>query len=497
MGPIVSWLLFIVGTALAFSWAISSIGPFGLAGATAALTIVARLADGPDRSAIVRRLALAVVIGVHVCWLATLTVLAAVLAWSVSAWVWTLAAVSLALFVATHLLTMRIRVPLALPLGILIAALAYGWMREDGVIRCDDYLRVLSEGLEVAVPSTPDIASCTAGDALTVTRYPRSMWEDPNGGRFLISTQRGDHVYSPPIPAGRQVGAWLDGAICEVTTSGDAPRCFGRGKADAFVDSAARDRLYTTAHDAANTTLYALSRSGSMRVLAEKQVPLRAGILYLDDQSDVVGLCEDEGTQIHHFRASDFTELGAVAAPFTSTYVRYDDALREGVACGAGRGAGGAFSAAAFHGDPFSYRLLAPTSQHPSSWLAVTWGCDWDPAARRVYVAVASLGMLQVIDYDTGRIVSSRFVGPGIRPVAFDGQRRLIYVGTFLSGEVLALDADSLAVAHRWFVGRFLRQLEISRDRRSLLATSTLGIVRVPLAPAAGRAAAANASFAG
>jgi len=124
----------------------------------------------------------------------------------------------------------------------------------------------------------------------------------------------------------------------------------------------------------------------------------------------------------------------------------------------------------------------------------VTWGCDWDAVARRAYVAVASLGLLEVIDYDSGRIVNWRFAGLGIRPVAFDPQRRLIYAGTFLSGDVIAVDADTLEVVHRWFVGRFLRQLEISRDRRSLLATSTLGIVRVPLPALASHASAADAS---
>src|SRR5690606_30057456 len=86
-------------------------------------------------------------------------------------------------------------------------------------------------------------------------------------------------------------------------------------------------------------------------------------------------------------------------------------------------------------------------------------------------------------DYDSGDVLDWRFTGVGIRPVVFDAQRRRLYLGTFLRGDVVALDADTLAVVDRWFVGRFLRQLELSADRQSLLATSTLGIVRIPLSP--------------
>jgi hypothetical protein len=484
---LVWWLLFAVGTALAFCAMLSGLGPLGVAVATAGLTAIAVVARSPRRSPPLRLAAWGILTGVHLFWLALLTALLAVLAWSVPAWIWVAAGTCLLLVVLTRLMDVGgVRVPLALPLGIMIAALAYGWMREDGRIRCDDYLRVRAAGLAVVVPSSPELTSCVPGEALTVVRYPRLMWEDPSGGRFLISTQRGDHRYSPPVPAGRPVASWLDGAICEAPAAGGAPRCIGDGKADAFVESRAHDRLFTTAHDAASTTIYVLPRSGPLRVLASTEVPLRAGILYLDDQSDVLGLCEDESTQIHQFGLSDLRERATVAAPVTSTFIRYDGERHEGVACGAGRTAGTAFAAAAFRGDPFTFRFLAPASEHPSSWLAVTWGCDWDPRRRRVYVAVASIGLLEVIDYDTGRILASRFVGMGIRPVAYDAERRLIYVGTFLSGDVLALDADTLAPVDRWFVGRFLRQLELSRDRQALLATSTLGIIRIPLPPPAG-----------
>jgi len=219
-----------------------------------------------------------------------------------------------------------------------------------------------------------------------------------------------------------------------------------------------------------------------MRILAEKEVPLKAGILYSDDRSGTIALCEDESGRLYFFRAADLADAGSVPVPFNSTYVRYDQDRGEGLACGRNDG----FVAVAFRGDPFSFRPLGLASQYPSSWLAGTWGCDWDPVGRRAYVAVASFGALEVIDYDSGRILDWGFAGFGIRAVIFDAQRRLVYMGAFPSGEVIAMDADTLAVVHRWFAGRFLRDLKLSRDGNSLLATSTLGVVRVPLPDVSG-----------
>jgi hypothetical protein len=472
--------VFAAGAALACSWALSDLGVSGILAVAAALTALTAAATAQERK-LLRFAAQSVLAGVHLFLLAVLSALASVLAWSVPASIWVLAAATLASWAATRLSSSPpVRVPLVLPIGILIAALAYGWMREDGRIRCDDYLRVRELGLEVVLPSTPELESCAPGDALVVTRYPRFVFEDRSGERLIFSTQRGDHDYSPPLPPGRRVESWLDGAVCEARLrDAGPPRCLGQGKADEIVESTLRDRLYTTAHDAAQTTIYVLPGLGPIRILAEKDLPLRAGILYFDDRSGTIALCEEEAEQLYFFRAADLGDAGSVPVSFNSTYVRYDQALGEGLACGVSTGE--RFVAAAFRGDPFSFRPLAAASRYPSSWLAGTWGCDWDPAERRAYVAVASFGVLEVIDYDSGLILDWGVAGFGMRAVVFDAQRRLVYMGSFPSGKVIAVDADTLAVAHRWFAGRFLRDLKLTRDRSALLATSTLGVVRIPL----------------
>jgi DNA-binding beta-propeller fold protein YncE len=94
---------------------------------------------------------------------------------------------------------------------------------------------------------------------------------------------------------------------------------------------------------------------------------------------------------------------------------------------------------------------------------------------------VANLGLLATIDYDTGRVERTQFVGFGLRSVAFDKLRRRIYVADFLGGNVLSIDVDSGAEVGRWFVGHYIRELQVSRDHSRLLTTSNLGIVRINL----------------
>ncbi|MEO8601510.1 MAG: hypothetical protein ABI629_02930 [bacterium] len=89
------------------------------------------------------------------------------------------------------------------------------------------------------------------------------------------------------------------------------------------------------------------------------------------------------------------------------------------------------------------------------------------------------------MDYDSGAILRRAFVGFGLRSVAYDAPRHRIYAGFFLGGDVIAIDVDSGAVVDRWFAGRMVRQVSMSRDRNSLLASSNLGIVRIPLPPIA------------
>jgi hypothetical protein len=421
----------------------------------------------------------------HLFWAYQATVLGAMLAWSVSPLVWALdvvlAVIAVAGAVGPHA---RVHVPIALPLGIAIAALLGGWSAEDGLVRCDDYLRVRNSPVTVVVPSTPELERCLAGESLRLKRYPRRVWESPDGHRFVVTTQPGR---GGSEERGRPVPAWFDGTVCHVDVeSGERPSCFGDdGKGEAIVESSALDRLYVAVFGYHEGWIYALPRNGPFRPLAEAHMAAATGEMYVDAELDQMGLFADDAAEVLRLRTSDLSPLDSAPVPIAPDQVQYDPRTHQGIACFAAGPLrpieGQAFAAVAFEGNGFKPRLLAPSSRHPSSWFAASWGCTWDLSTRRAYVGIATLGLLEQIDYDTGDIVQRSFVGFGLRSLAFDARRGRVYAAVFLTGDVIAMDAASGAVVDRWFTGRFVRYVTLSRDGDAILATSNVGVVRIPL----------------
>ncbi len=72
-------------------------------------------------------------------------------------------------------------------------------------------------------------------------------------------------------------------------------------------------------------------------------------------------------------------------------------------------------------------------------------------------------------------------VGRGIRHLALDPERGLIYAGNFLTGELLALDRDELGERRRAFVGTRIQPIALSRDGRRLTFLDESGGVVVDL----------------
>src|SRR5262249_45887340 len=234
--------------------------------------------------------------------------------------------------------------------------------------------------------------------------------------------------------------------------------------------------------------VYAFPRPGPFQPLAQTKLSAKGGLLYLDDERDVLGVFEDTGRYVYLLRAADFSPVATVPAPFLADAAHYDQTRHEGIAC-AGLGPlrridGNAYVSVAFAGDPFTFRPLWPSSRYPSSWLAVPWGCDWDPAARRAYVAVASLGLLEEIDYDSGDVVRRSFIWPGVRSVVVDTDRRRIYAGFFLSGEVVAIDMASRAVGAPWPARRVVPPLLLSPGQHTPRLTAHPGLLAISRQPA-------------
>ncbi|MEO6025364.1 MAG: hypothetical protein ABIR79_00670 [Candidatus Binatia bacterium] len=478
-----SLALFVSGAALANLFLMSS-SMVVFSALVVVLSALAALCIVPHRMTTLRVVARSLLTVTHLGWIAQAVALAIMLSWSVPTWVWVVDGV-LGAFAVVTAFTLRFgfRLPMALPIGLAIAALLTGWDREDGAIRCDDYLRVLASPVSIVVPTTPALGTCQAGQHLNLDRYPRRFWEYPEGGRYLVTTQRGRRLSTTD-----ESSVWFAGAVCEVREGSDQrPSCFGEGKGHGIVESEARDRLYVASFGASEGWVYAVPRHGPFRPLAEAHLPAGTATLYVDDASNTIGLFADDGIHLSRLRASDLSPLDPVPGPFAADEVHYDQKLREGIICfGVGPVRtldGEAFVAAAFKGAPFVARPLAPSSRYPSSWFAMIWGCDWDPVERRAYVAIANLGLLEVVQYDTGDVLDRTFVAFGMRTLAFDRARRRVYAGVFLSGEVLAIDADTGVVTDHWFAGRFIRYVALGRDGATLLVASNLGIVRIPLTP--------------
>ncbi len=487
---------FMLGTALGCAWLLSVAPPAGLAVVVVALGVLAVLAVS-GRSAVVRMLATAPLVVVHLFWIYIAVTLGGLLAWTTALPVRGLAALLALVAVGGAVASnARFRLPAAVPLGFWIAACLVGWMREDGVIRCDDYLAARSSSAAVLVPTTDELERCRSGESLRIGHYPRRLWEAPEGGRLVITTQRG---ISRLLPPGRAVADQLPGTVCEVPIGG-TPACFGDGKAEALVESPSRDRLFVAGWqqhfaDGSRGVLYVLSRAAPLRVLDEVHLPESVVQLFYDPASDTVGLLSDEAEVMQPVRIADRAVLDPLPAPIIPGETHYDGKDGDGVFCFAagplGRLAGEPFLSVAFRTQPFVLRPLGGANRNPTAWLSMVWGCDWDASTRLVYVADSSLGVLATIDYDSGRVLRRSRIDFGTRYVTFDRQRRLVYLANFLRGDIVAFDFEAGVEVARWFAGRFVRQVVLTRDRRALLVTSNLGVVRIPLeglhAPPRGR----------
>lgn len=365
------------------------------------------------------------------------------------------------------------RIPLALAVGPFILLCLLGWRHQEDTLRCPDLARIRAQAnVSILIPT----ATTCEDEPLVIGRYPRRVWEAPEGNRYLVTTSNVQFSHSGidrPSP--------FTGSICEVSST---IRCLGEGTAQAIRET--DDRLYVAAYQQRRRergVLYALSKSDPMKILAEHHFLDDTGELFVDERANVIGLPNDQLHDLERVRASDLTPIDSIPVHFDPGDSHYQNG--EGIFCFASGplfGDGGhGYASIAFKGNPFQHHLLAPTSRYPSSWLSLTWGCDWDPPSRRAFVASANLGWLGVIDYDSGNYLARWFVGLGIRAVTWDPARKVVYLGDFLRGEVFALDPASGRELGRWFAGRFVRQIVISRDGRALLVTSNAGVVRIAL----------------
>jgi DNA-binding beta-propeller fold protein YncE len=404
-----------------------------------------------------------------------------VLGWGLSPWATAAILLTTAAAVATAWVGGRgMRVPPVLPLGLLIILVLSGWWREGSRVRCDDYLHARGQSdVEILVPSRRELAGCTAGTTVPLHRYPRQIWEAPDGQTLVFTTQ------FEPFAEATTDG--LEGALCVANPrDGAEPSCSGEGKGDGIVEMARHDRLLAVSSGGPdNGRLYTVPLD---RLRSEPELVRvhRAGSAIYDASLDVLYVIGDDGRMIIPMRGDDLEPSADVPVqlPMLADYGRYDDARHQGILCGAAgpigalANGGRPYLIVGFEGQPLALR---PVEDSLVGWLAFSFGCDWDPATRRAYVALPNLGAVAELDYDTGRLIDLDPAPIGLRYLRFDPHRHRLYAGDFLRGNVVELDAGDKHELRRWFVGRFARDVRPTRDGTALLAASNLGVVRIRL----------------
>jgi hypothetical protein len=402
----------------------------------------------------------------------------AMLSWAVPWWALVGTGVLLAASVATHVRPPGAapRVALLVPMGAWVGACLWGWSEEIGVARCADYLQAAAQpDVEVVAPSTAALRSCEAGERLRPAGHPRKLFEGARPGELFATIQR----------SGQSVErtSTFSGGLCAVTL----PE-LGGGVADV----SCRDDLpglYGLAFD--RETLLVGGSFGLQRLSAEapfETLGQSAAVHYVStlllvpgaDPGEVLAFYDDMD-RVDRFALPSLRRLESRPLPIAPEEVRYDAQRREGVYCAASTPLfaieGRPYLALAMGSDLLQVRLLGENA--PWAWLAFSDGCDVDLDARRVYVGVGTLGILAVLDYDSGEVVEVQPIGFGVRPLLHDPERGVLYAGSYLDGWVRELDVRSGEQLRRWFVGRFVRHIVRDPGTDALLVTSTLGVVRI------------------
>lgn len=393
-----------------------------------------------------------------------------VLWWAIHPALATAAVLALGLALATAIRPWKgVRVSLSLGAGLCIVGCLLGWSTEHQQIRCDDFAALTrQQDVTIAAPSVDLVAACADGGVVSLGRFPRKVGESPSGERLFVTTDR----VAAPLPSDS-----FDGAACNISLTSGAVSCVLSGSSHGFAPAVDRGRIYVSNHDQIGE-IVALDEE-TLAIEARAEVRQAANAWYDAEAGEVGVFTDDRDAFVHD--AADLTRLADHSAEAQPDRLYYDSASDEGLLCFASGPIrsldGEGFMALAFATSPFRERALGSSLL---SRLSFSWGCGWDPITRRVYAGVTTLGLLVELDYDTGEIVGYTWVGPGTRPIQVDRERGLIYVGYFIDGRIVALRMDG-SVAHRWFAGRFVRDIQMARDGQRLWVTSNMGVVEIRL----------------
>lgn len=410
--------------------------------------------------------------------------LGSLLAWSFAPWVWATLALLAAASVATTVRPwLGLRIPLVLPVGGWIAACLLGWVQNEHGVRCNDIARLSAQpGVSLMVPSLAPGVACAPGAHVIPPGHPRKLYATRDTGRWLASANLSQ---APNVP-----GAFTGGAcVLMLDAEASPPRT-----------ECAYPGMYHLAYRPDRDEVFGVGFGGIIRSTAtsplrplaavppDPSVPPPIAVQYFSTlDSNRIDVFYDDFQTREQRRGDDLTVVERTRFLVGPEEVRFDPERREGVHCFASTPLltldGKGFLALAWKDDPTRIRLLGSSDELPWAFLAFSDGCDFDPGRRRVYVGVATLGLIAVLDYDTGRLADLFWGGFGLRAMTLDTRRQRLYASSFLPGEVRELDAHTGTLMRRWFVGRFVRDVELAEEETALYTTSTMGVARIQLTP--------------
>ena len=109
------------------------------------------------------------------------------------------------------------------------------------------------------------------------------------------------------------------------------------------------------------------------------------------------------------------------------------------------------------------------------------FGLALDEAAGSLYVAIPVMAKIAVLDMDTLKTkywISTEF---SCRNLVMDDERNLLYAGGWINGTLDIIDLEARRSIKKLYLGRRLRGISQSADRRILFAVSQSGVFRIDL----------------
>ncbi len=380
----------------------------------------------------------------------------------------------------------RIAVPLTVPLGLLAGAFANPG---DRIVQCDDYLGIRPP-VEIVVPSRKDLAQCRPGEVMALGRYPRDAWDSADERTYVFGSQASGFWRGPPAPEDT-----VSGLLCSTPAEGTStPACTGgwRGKSQGTEEIPRLGQVLTGMWEIPQSRPDGSEGKGTEIIVTSANDPLHVigvhsfsrgnayGALYLP-KSDTLLLYGDRFMN-ETVRSQDFSPLPSPPLNAMTFWIDYDREADAGIVCGlvSVRDEGWT-SLAGFRGSPPSAHRIIKWPEHPLLSLGLATGCALDARASKAYVFFLNFGLLARFDYESGVLERLSYVQQGLRSLAYDRPRRRLYLGDHLGHEVVAVDLDSFKEVNRWHVGRFTRDLRLTRDGKFLLLGSTVGLIRIRL----------------